>query len=43
MIIERTCLKVKDLDLYIVEIACKVIQFSLILFVEYKEFYFIKH
>ena len=35
MIIESTCLKVKDLDLYIVETACKFIQFSLILFFEF--------
>ena len=42
MIIESTCLKVKDLDLYIVETACKFIQLSPILFFEYKEFYFIK-
>ena len=43
MIIESTCLKVKDLDLYIVETARKFIQFSLIIFFEYKDYYIIKH
>ena len=38
MIIESTCLKVKDLDLYIVETECKFIQFSLIFFLN-KKFY----
>ena len=38
MTIESTCIKVKDLDLYIVETACKFIQFSLIIFFEYKDY-----
>ena len=42
MIIESTCLKLKDLYLYIVETACKFIQFSLFFF-EYKDYYIIKH
>ena len=32
MIIQSTCLRVKDLDLYIIETACKFIKISLILF-----------
>ena len=32
VIIKSTCLKVKDLDLYIVKTACKCFQFSLIFF-----------
>ena len=42
MIIESTFLKVKDLDLFIIENAFEFIQFNLILFFEYKEFRFIK-
>ena len=41
MIIESTCIKVKDRKLYIVETGCKFIQFIRILFYEYKEFYVI--
>ena len=41
--IESTCLKVKNLDLYIIETACKFIIISLILLLEIKEFYFVKH
>ena len=41
IIIESTCLKVKYLDIYIVETECKFIQFSLLLFFEYKEFFLI--
>ena len=45
MIVESTCLKVKDLvlDLYVVETAFKFIKISLILLFEYKDFYSIKH
>ena len=40
MIIETTCLRVKGLDLYIIENACKLIKIRLILLFKYKEFLF---
>ena len=40
MIIESTCLRVKDLDLYIVETAFKFIKNSVILLFKYEEFLF---
>ena len=43
MIVESTSLKVKDLDVYILETACKFIDISQNILFEYKEFYFIKH
>ena len=42
MIIESTCIRVKDLDLYIIETACKFIKISLILYLNIKSFYLIK-
>ena len=41
MIVESTCLRVKDLDLYIIETACISIKISLILFLNIKSFYLI--
>ena len=40
MIIESTCLRVKDLDLYIIETACKFIKISVTLLFKYKKFLF---
>ena len=40
MLIESTCIRVKDLDLYIIETACKFIKVSVILLFKYKEFLF---
>ena len=40
MIIESTCLKVKHLDLYIIETDCKFINNSVILFFKYNDFLF---
>ena len=40
MTIESICLDGKDLDLYIIETACKFIKVSLILLFNYKEFLF---
>ena len=38
MIIQSICIRVKDLDLYIIETACKFIKVSLILVFKYEEF-----
>ena len=38
MTIESTCLRVKDLDLYIIDTTCKLIKVSLILLYKYEEF-----
>ena len=43
MIIESICLKVKELDLYIIDTTFKFIKITLILLFKYKEFYFIEH
>ena len=40
MIIESTCLKVKDLDLYIIETAYKFIKINVVLLFNYEEFLF---
>ena len=37
MIIQSICIRVKDLDLYIIETACKFIKVSVILIIIYKE------
>ena len=42
MIIESTYLRVKDLNLYTIETACKFIKISLILFLNMKSFYLVK-
>ena len=42
MIIERTCLRVKDLDLYIIETACEFIKISLTLFLNTKKQFLFK-
>ena len=42
MIIESTCLRIKDLDLYIIESACKFIKTMLILFFKFKNFHLFK-
>ena len=39
MIIESTCLKVKDLDLYIIETECKFMKIFVILLCNIKTFY----
>ena len=43
MIFESTCLRVKDIDLYIMETACKFIKVNLILFSNTKSFYLINN
>ena len=43
MIIETTCLRVKGLNLYVIENACKLIKIRLFLLFKYKEFLFNKH
>ena len=35
MIIKSTCLRVKDLDLYIIETACEFIKISVVLLFQY--------
>ena len=42
MVIGSTCLGVKDLDLYIIEIACKLFKTNVILFFKYKDLYLIR-
>ena len=40
MITKSTCLKVKDLDLYVIETACKFLKTSLTLLFKYKVLFY---